>query len=105
MILRFADHEGDPVAIDGAAIVGLSVGSLIGPRAATDTPDLRVTLVWCAGAAQPFMVAASFEGVLAAWMAAREQAPPLSEMPGVRGWSLHPALMTPTAQPPKGETP
>ena len=69
MVLSFADHEGDPVAVDSQAIVGLSVGSINGPRAAG--AELRVTLIWAAGIAQPFMVAASFETVMGAWSEAR----------------------------------
>lgn len=69
MILTFADHDGDPVAVESAQIVGLSVGSLNGPRKPDAT--ITVTLIWAAGAPQPFMVAASFADVLHRWTEAR----------------------------------
>jgi hypothetical protein len=70
VILAFRDHEGDPVAVDSAAIVGLSVGTINGPR--KPDADVTVTLVWARGVAQPFMVAAPFAEVLDLWTRARE---------------------------------
>jgi hypothetical protein len=101
VILTWADHEGDPVSVESSSIVGISVGSLNGPRAATDTPDLRVTLIWCAGAAQPFMVAAPFAEVMEAWSAARTAGPP-PELKGIHGWPVnwwepHPSTVMPGA--------
>jgi len=69
VILSWQDHDGDSVAVLASAIVGLSVGTINGPR--TPGADVTVTLIWAAGAAQPFMVAAPFAEVLGAWSEAR----------------------------------
>ena len=68
MIAVWNDHDGDPIAIDTARIIALSVGDVTGPRSAGD--DLRVTLIWT-DAPQPFMVAAPFEDVLHRWTESR----------------------------------
>lgn len=88
MILTFADHDGDPVAVESSSIVGLSVGTVNGPHPAPD--PIRVTLIWAAGAAQPFMVAEPFADVAKAWELAR-QAGGTGGMPGFHGWPVHPA--------------
>ncbi len=87
MILTFADHEGDPIAVESAAVVGLSVGTINGPQRAG--AEVRVTLIWVAGASQPFMVAEPFATVLDAWTAAR-QAGGTGGLPGYHGWPVHP---------------
>lgn len=86
-VLVWADHEGDEVAVESASIIGLSVGTVNGPHKPDAT--VRVTLIWAAGAAQPFMVAADFSEVLEAWTAAR-QAGGTGGMPGYHGWPVHP---------------
>lgn len=102
MILSWVDHEGDEVAIESAAIIGISVGTVTRPLPRpVGAPDITVTLVWCAGAAQPFMVAAPFAEVLDAWKAARTAGPP-SEQPGFHGWPVnwwepHPSTVMPGA--------
>lgn len=68
MILRWSDHEGDPIAIESSDIVGLSVGDVTKPRSTA----LRVTLIWARGIGQPFMAAATFDEVLVEWQKARE---------------------------------
>lgn len=87
MILTFADHEGDPVAVESSSIIGLSVGSVNGPRRPGDT--VTVTLIWAAGIAQPFMVNQPFAEVAAAWEAARQDGG-TGGMPGYHGWPVHP---------------
>lgn len=82
MIRVWQDHEGDPVAVDTARIVGVSVGDVTGPR--RGETGLRVTLIWCDGIAQPFMVADSFDDVVSVWEAGRKDA---EEM---RGWRYLP---------------
>lgn len=86
MILSFVDHDGDPVSVESATIVGLSVGSLNGPR--ESGADLRVTLIWAAGVGQPFMVAAPFDEVLAAWTNARTSGG-VDDRPGFHGWPVN----------------
>lgn len=87
MILTFADHEGDPVAVESSSIIGLSVGTVNGPHQAG--AQIRVTLIWAAGAAQPFMAAEPFADVAKAWEVAR-QAGGTGGMPGYHGWPVHP---------------
>lgn len=70
MILCFQDHEGDSIAVDATAIVGLSVGTINGPH--KPGAAVTVTLVWAAGVSQPFMVAAPFAEVLDLWTRARQ---------------------------------
>lgn len=92
-VLVFSDHDGDPVAVESSAIVGLSVGAVNGPQRAG--ADVRVTLIWAAGATQPFMAATPFAEVLDAWTAAR-QAGGVGGMPGYHGWPvtpLHPSSL------------
>lgn len=83
MILSFDDSDGDPIAVESTSIVGLSVGSVTGPR----ETELRVTLIWTAGTGEkPFMARQSFDQVLTTWQAAREidrQAPAARPYPGV----------------------
>lgn len=73
------------MAVESSAIVGLSVGRVTGPRSLSD--DTTVTLIW-AGAAQPFMVAAPFELVLAHWRASRSDG--LSGSHAASGWKFLP---------------
>lgn len=84
MILCFTDHDGDEVAVESASIIGLSVGSI------ASRPEVaRVTLIWAAGASQPFMVRDSFADVLKAWDAVR-QTGGVGGMPGYHGWPVTP---------------
>ena len=89
MIVVWADQDGDPVALDTRRIVGVSVGDVTGPR----DPDssVRVTLVWADGVAQPFMVAAPFEAVVAAWEQARRQ-----DTEEMGGWKFPPVVQRST---------
>lgn len=93
MILNFVDQDGDDVAIESSCIVGVSVGVDTG----TDT---TVTLIWALGTGdRPFMVAAPFNDVLAAWGAARSAGPP-PDLKGMHGWPLqypHPSSVLPGA--------
>lgn len=79
MIVVWSDHDGDPVAVDTATIVGLSVGDVTRPRA---TP-VRVTLIWAQGVAEPFKVAAPFADVLRRWTESRGQSLAVKAHPGV----------------------
>lgn len=82
MIVQYVDQDGDPVAIDTALIVGVSVGRITGPRDVAD--ECVVTLIWAQGASQPFMVATPFEQVLDTWERWREQeGAPSKAYPGV----------------------
>lgn len=86
MILVWIDHEGDPVAIESALIIGISVGTVAGPH--RDILPRSVTLIWAAGVPQPFMVAAPFQEVLEAWASARESGGTPGR-PGYHGWPVH----------------
>lgn len=70
MIVRYVDQDGDPVAVDTALIVGVSVGRVT--RAGDPADELVVTLIWTV-APQPFMVAAPFGEVVSDWTAGRQQ--------------------------------
>lgn len=97
MILAWTDQDGDQVAVESASIVGVSVGRVTGPH--DPKVDVTVTLVWCAGIAQPFMVAEPFEDVFAAWQKARYAGPP-PEAQGAHGWPMqypHPSSVLPGA--------
>lgn len=85
MIVTWTDQDGDPVAVDTALIVGVSVGRITGPRDPKD--ECVVTLIWAQGVTQPFMVATPFEQVLDTWERWREQdGPPLRAYPNAIGW-------------------
>lgn len=85
MIVLFADQDGDPVAVETTQIVGVSVGDLTGPRSAES--DVRVTLIWAHGISQPFMVAAPFDAVVAAWENGRAQ-----DRSDMNGWQYAPVV-------------
>jgi len=68
MLITFDDQDGDPVAVDAAAIIGLSIGTVNGPH--KPGAEITVTLIWTM-AAQPFMVRQPFSEVLEAWETAR----------------------------------
>lgn len=86
-VLVFQDHEGDPVAVESTTIVGISVGSLNGPREAG--ANLRVTLIWAAGVMQPFMVAAPFADVLHRWTESRGESLAMRRAhPNTIGWQV-----------------
>jgi hypothetical protein len=85
MILTFADHDGDPIAVDSALIVGLSVGAITGPH--KPETSVTVTLIWTTGP-QPFMVAAPFADVLRRWTESRGETLAPRVHPGTTGWEL-----------------
>lgn len=75
MILVFADPDNDPVWIDSAAIVAVSIGRLKAPRAIRASEGrgpLDVTLVHTA--AGPILVSESAEIVVDAWREAQRTA-------------------------------
>jgi hypothetical protein len=99
VILSWTDQDGDPVAIESASIIGISVGTVTGPHRAI--PPRSVTLIWADGVPQPFMVAAPFAGVLELWTAARESGGTPGR-PGYHGWPVnwwdpHPSTVMPGA--------
>lgn len=86
MILHFEDQDGDPVAIESASIIGISVGTVTGPH--RNLLASRVTLIWADGVPQPFMVASAFADVLELWTAARESGGTPGR-PGYHGWPVN----------------
>lgn len=88
MILAWTDQDGDPVAVDADAIVGLSVGDVTRDSRGRWMRGIRVTLIWAKGVGQPFMVAEPFEDVFAAWQKARYSRGPHGES----GWKFDPVV-------------
>ena len=88
MILAFLDQEGDPIAIESANIMAVSIGKLNGPRTADDNGI--VTLIWTVGGPvnRPFMTRQPFAEVLEAWTAARESGGTPGR-PGYHGWPVN----------------
>lgn len=84
MIRVFRDQDGDLVAVDMAYVAGVSVGDVAGPHASETS--VRVTLIWSRGMDRPFMVAESFEDVLAVWEAERKDAEAMA------GWKYAPVV-------------
>lgn len=76
MILFFVDPDGDPVAVESDAIVGVTVGRITGPRAAEQVAQGTVTLIHTSATVdRPFMVASTFTDVVQTWATARETPP------------------------------
>jgi len=69
-ILVFADQDGDPVAVDAGAIVGVSVGTIDTAGQLRMLGSATVTLIWTTGP-QPFLVADPVDVVVKRWTMSR----------------------------------
>lgn len=84
MLLNFTDHEGDPLCVLASAIIGLSVGTMGGPKSS-------ITLIVTIGGT--FKVAEPYAEVHRAWTSALgiTQAPAAPKAhPTARGWEYLP---------------
>lgn len=101
MILRFTDHEGDPIAIESGLVWMVTVGAQERRQLDGSTKTHRVTLL--CGPLGTVCVEEPAEDVIAAWIEARKTSPPMLAGPALTGWEQqypHPSSLLPASKPP-----